>query len=144
MESEREGKIMDNAGYIIPVVLVIVVALLIRSARIRRKKLEAMSTEERDAFITRERNESNARARAAQARRDGTTYGPLNNVMVCPHCNTRGNIRTKGITSKKGVSGGKATAALLTGGVSLLAVGLSRKEKSTQAFCSNCRNTWAF
>jgi len=71
-------------------------------------------------------------------------YGPINPLMVCPHCNSVGKIRTKPTTQKKGISGGKATAALLTGGISMLATGLSRKENSTQAHCTNCNNTWFF
>lgn len=71
-------------------------------------------------------------------------HGNLNPAMVCPHCHVQGKIRTKSITQKKGVSGGKATAAVLTGGVSLLATGLSRKENATEAHCSNCNNTWVF
>lgn len=31
-----------------------------------------------------------------------------------------------------------------TGGLSLLAVGLSRKENHTQARCMNCGSTWVF
>lgn len=64
--------------------------------------------------------------------------------MVCPHCQTRGTVRTKPVTQKKGVSGGKATAAVLTGGVSLLATGLSRKEQNTEAHCSRCGAKWYF
>lgn len=65
-------------------------------------------------------------------------------AMVCPHCQSRGTVRTKNVTQKKGVSGGKATAAVLTGGVSLLATGLSRKEQNTEAHCSRCGATWHF
>ena len=65
-------------------------------------------------------------------------------AMICPHCHAQGHIRTKHIKQKKGISGGKATAAVLTGGLSLLAVGLSRKEKATQAHCGNCGNSWVF
>ena len=71
-------------------------------------------------------------------------YGSINHAMVCPHCQERGNIRTKSTEQKKGLSGGKTTAAVLTGGISLLATGLSRKEKLTQAHCANCNNTWYF
>ncbi|HYA40277.1 MAG TPA: hypothetical protein VEF34_03175 [Syntrophobacteraceae bacterium] len=39
---------------------------------------------------------------------------------------------------KKGISGGKATAAILTGGFSLLVTGLSRKEQLTEAKCRKC------
>jgi len=43
---------------------------------------------------------------------------------------------------KRGISGGKATGAVLTAGFSILATGLSRKEAATQATCNNCRVTW--
>ena len=62
--------------------------------------------------------------------------------MVCPHCQVRGHVQTKQVTVKQGISGGKATAAVLTGGYSLVATGLSRKGAATQATCSNCRVTW--
>lgn len=69
---------------------------------------------------------------------------PPNPHMICPHCNTKGNITTKQEQQKVGVSGGKATAAVLTGGVSLLATGLSRKTDVTRATCATCGNTWTF
>jgi len=64
--------------------------------------------------------------------------------IVCPHCQTTGHVRTKQTTVKKGISGGKATAAILTGGVSILATGLSQCDSMTQATCSNCGSTWMF
>jgi hypothetical protein len=67
-----------------------------------------------------------------------------NAAIICPHCQSRGTVRTKQVKRKKGVSGGKATAAVLTGGLSVLATGLSRKETVTEAHCTNCRNTWQF
>lgn len=70
--------------------------------------------------------------------------GELNSMMVCPHCQTRGAVYTKAIAKKAGVSGAKATGALLTGGVSLLAVGLSRTEQQTEAYCRACQCTWHF
>lgn len=85
-----------------------------------------------------------AEANKSPEKRAEGLYGPINPHMVCPHCNATGSIRTKKTTQKKGVSGGKATAALLTGGVSLLATGLSRKENNTQAHCTKCQNTWFF
>ncbi len=71
-------------------------------------------------------------------------YGNVNKAMTCPHCETKGKVRTMKVKQKKGVSGGKATAAVLTGGLSILATGLSRKEEVTQAHCDNCDNTWVF
>jgi DNA-directed RNA polymerase subunit RPC12/RpoP len=64
--------------------------------------------------------------------------------IVCPHCQSRGNVATRQVKLKRGVSGGKATTALLTGGLSLLAVGLSKKERATEAKCSNCGSLWHF
>lgn len=85
-----------------------------------------------------------AYAEMTPEQKDNVNFGRLNPDMKCPHCDTTGNIRTKGITQKKGISGGKAAAGLMTGGVSLLAVGLSRTEKSTEARCGKCKNVWHF
>jgi len=82
-----------------------------------------------------------ARRREAEQMVDS---GALNSHMVCPHCQTKGSVRTKSIQAKKGISGGKATAALLTAGISVLGTGLSRKESMTQATCTTCNMTWAF
>jgi len=51
-------------------------------------------------------------------------------------------VTTKPVKVKRGVSGGKATAAVLTGGISLLGTGLSRKVKATELHCGNCSMTW--
>ena len=71
-------------------------------------------------------------------------WGPLNSQLVCPHCQVRGTVRTKMVREKKGVSGAKATGAVLTAGLSVLATGLSRHETATQAHCDNCTSTWVF
>lgn len=75
---------------------------------------------------------------------DRSAYGQTNPKLLCPHCNTVGQVRTKFATHKKGISGAKATGALLTGGLSILATGLSRKEGATEAHCINCNSTWHF
>jgi len=66
------------------------------------------------------------------------------NALICPHCQIQGYVTTSPIKVKAGVSGGKATAAVLTGGLSLFAVGLSRKQAVTSAYCSHCVSTWTF
>lgn len=71
-------------------------------------------------------------------------HGPINPHVVCGQCNTTGMCRVKLIDKKVGVSGGKATAAILTGGVSLLATGLARKEKVSQVTCGHCNSSWQF
>jgi hypothetical protein len=64
--------------------------------------------------------------------------------MVCPHCQTWGLVLTKEVLVKQGISGGKATGAVLTAGFSILATGLSRKQKMTEAHCNSCGATWHF
>lgn len=64
--------------------------------------------------------------------------------IICPHCQTKGNVKTKRVKKKGAISGGKVMGGLLTGGWSLLATGLSRKEKVTEAYCSNCKSRWYF
>ena len=67
-----------------------------------------------------------------------------NPQMICPHCQTKGNVYTEQVKMKQGISGGKATGAVLTGGLSLLATGLSRKQKVTKAKCGTCQSEWVF
>jgi transcription elongation factor Elf1 len=64
--------------------------------------------------------------------------------MICPHCQVRGSVSTWKESRKAGVSGSKAAAAVITGGVSVLATGLSRKEEITKAKCGNCGAEWSF
>lgn len=71
-------------------------------------------------------------------------WGRKNAAMICQQCQARGTVRVKSVKRKKGISGGKATAALMTGGLSMLATGLSRKEEWTRAHCENCGNEWDF
>lgn len=61
--------------------------------------------------------------------------------IVCPRCQMAGHVTVSATSKKRGVSGGKATGALLTGGASLLLVGLSRKEYVQLLACSNCGMT---
>ena len=84
-----------------------------------------------------------ARGRSHMGIFDGF-HGSLNKHMICPHCQNKGAVRTKRVQRKRGISGGKATGALLTGGLSLLATGLSRKQTVTEAWCGTCKSTWEF
>jgi hypothetical protein len=71
-------------------------------------------------------------------------HGEINAKLKCPHCDETGQVRTKPAKVKAGISGGKAAGALLTGGVSMLATGLSRKVSVTQCRCDNCSSVWTF
>jgi hypothetical protein len=73
-----------------------------------------------------------------------TMHAAGDSQIVCPQCGTTGYVTTRKLKAKKGLSGGKATGAVLTAGVSILATGLSRKEMVTRAACANCRSQWTF
>lgn len=62
--------------------------------------------------------------------------------LVCPHCQKRGYVVSRRVQVKRGISGAKATGAVLTAGISLLGTGLARKEWTTRMRCSNCGTTW--
>lgn len=66
----------------------------------------------------------------------------LDTRLVCPHCGQTGTVRARDVKVKRGISGGKATGAVLTAGVSLIATGLSRKVKASERTCRNCGTTW--
>lgn len=69
-----------------------------------------------------------------------------NGALLCPHCGARGKVQTRPSKRKAGLSGGKVVAGFLTMGVSLITpgVGLSRKEKITEARCAGCGSEWIF
>ena len=64
--------------------------------------------------------------------------------IICPHCQTKGSVTTVQVKKKVGISGGKATAGILTCGLSILGTGLSRKDNVTEANCLNCGSRWTF
>ncbi len=68
-------------------------------------------------------------------------FGPADPNATCPHCGAPG-VRTKEIPQKQGVSNGKALAAVLTAGLSFLAIGIFREISVTQSHCTSCTTTW--
>lgn len=69
---------------------------------------------------------------------------PVSPNVICPHCMHTNCVQMKREKNKNGISGGKATGAILTGGVSLLATGLSRKQWVTKCKCTHCKSQWMF
>ncbi len=118
-----------------------------------RKALIVLEESQRQARLTPEERaaeqaaleaKESAQIKATADIADLLAYGEVNAAMLCPHCGERGLIRTKKVLAKKGISGGKATAAVLTGGISVIGTGLSRNEVETKAHCDFCKNDWAF
>jgi len=69
-------------------------------------------------------------------------HGPINRMLLCPHCGVKGKIHVKSTTQKRGIDGGKATAAVFTCGLSMLLTGLSRMEKANKLYCESCEMSW--
>ena len=63
-------------------------------------------------------------------------------MIRCPHCGSVGGVTTHKGKRKAGISGGKATAAVLTMGLSLGATGLSKKVRATALNCGHCGMEW--
>jgi hypothetical protein len=75
----------------------------------------------------------------------GTRTASTGNAhMICPHCQTKGSVSTERVRMKQGISGAKATGAVLTSGVSVLFPGLSRRQWVTEARCRTCKCEWMF
>ncbi len=68
----------------------------------------------------------------------------MDKKILCPHCQEKGHVTTQKIKKKKGISGAKATGAVLTAGLSTLATGLAKKEDVTEAKCTNCGQVWHY
>lgn len=62
--------------------------------------------------------------------------------ILCQHCGERGHVTVRVVSRGKGISGGKATAGLMTGGLSLPFAGLSKNQTVRNLTCGNCSMTW--
>lgn len=112
-----------------------------RDARLARRAEHAAKLAERTAKLAARRADNRAfieqvaEKRAAQREAERP-------ILACPHCLTMGAVTAKRVTAKQGISGGKATGAVLTGGASLLLTGLSRKQRVTRMHCAHCGLSW--
>jgi hypothetical protein len=76
---------------------------------------------------------------ADEAKQLRMAHGPINKQIECQLCHHVGLVHVHKGAEKQGISGGKATGAILTGGMSLLATGLSRTGEVVICWCGNCK-----
>ncbi|MDP1666758.1 MAG: hypothetical protein Q8L79_16745 [Methylobacter sp.] len=130
--------------------IIMISGLILRDKRRweqEQEKIASMTPEEKQMYEEQKMHkeqERQLRLAEENQRKLEIEYGAINTAIICPHCQTKGKVHAKYVKLKKGLSGAKATGAILTGGLSILAVGLSRKEDNTQAHCDNCNSTWIF
>ena len=112
----------DQVAYLIIAGICAAFFLIVAFAKISRDRaeLERVPPEEREAFLESRRKKEEDVAEERRSRQVDALYGPVRPAMICPHCQQKGGVRAKEVKRKKGVSGGKAAAAILTAGVSVL------------------------
>ena len=133
------GESAINFGGVLLIIVVLIVWAVI-AVKKENQKIALMSPDDRQVYLKQKAIEQVEQAE----NRASFHHGPKNVHILCPHCQARGQVRTKQVKQKVGISGAKATGALLTGGLSILATGLSRKQQVTVATCGSCSSTWQF
>jgi len=102
---------------IIPVAVVGIVILIVVGAvvagLVSRRRMLRLPPAEREAAL-----------REAQRKYDERRFGQINGHLICPHCSATGHVRTKPMTKKAGISGGKYQ-------LSILAIGAKSNGKCT-------------
>ena len=68
----------------------------------------------------------------------------VNSEIICQHCQQKGSVSISKIKAKTGMSTFKILMAFVTVGISILFVGLARKESKNKATCLNCKTSWVF
>jgi len=68
----------------------------------------------------------------------------VNEEMICQHCQQKGSVSVSRIKAKTGMSTFKILLAFITAGISILFMGLARKESRNKATCLNCKTNWVF
>jgi hypothetical protein len=69
-------------------------------------------------------------------------WGPLDESLQCPKCGEAGGVHTRTVHRKAGLSNGKVMAAMLTGGLALLMVGMHKHIEGRESHCMRCEATW--
>jgi hypothetical protein len=136
---------IDNYPWLLVFIFTVgVISLIIWISKVNAKaesdKVARMTPDQINNYYGAQRAERHAHEENATTKQ----YGYINAQIVCPHCQQSGAVRTTQVSLKQGISGAKATGAILTGGASLLVTGLSQKVGATQAHCDTCHSNWTY
>lgn len=103
--------------------LCFLLARYILREEIRAHKLRKMTPDERVLFLSEEKKKKRA-----------DFYGDVNPALVCPHCQTKGFVRSVRVEKTKTVTqlGHVLPSAMISDG------------RVTMATCDNCSSKWAF
>ncbi len=96
-----------------------------------KKKLGAMTSVERDSYVAVTSSIRERQSKIMANYHQSTQFGDVNPNLVCPHCQTKGKVRSKAseeITSTKVVP--------------VVGNTIKARKKVTQMHCDNCGTTW--
>lgn len=110
----------------------------------RLNQVKAAAEEEREAAIraTKWTTLDYQKAKILPRTLDPEGHWVLNTKIVCPYCRVAGNVYSAKVQANKGISGEKAIAAWVTGGISLATIGISNIEVVNGFLCKNCNTDW--
>lgn len=97
----------------------------------KKKKLDSLSDEDRKAYLQIEQNISERRNKIMAEYRHTSQFGDSNPNLVCPHCQTKGQVRSKA-----------AEEVTSTKVVPVVGNTIKARKKVTQMHCDNCGTTW--
>lgn len=97
----------------------------------KKQKLNSMTAEDKDAYLRIEKDISDRRSKMMAEFRHESQFGDKNPNLVCPHCQTKGEVRSK-------------TAEEVTSTKVIPVVGntIRARKKVTQMHCDKCSTTW--
>lgn len=96
-----------------------------------KNRLSKMSKSERDLYTARKNSIRAAQNEIIAKHRAIDMYGLPNVNLVCPHCQTKGSVRSK-----------SAEEVTSTRVVPIIGNNIKARKKVTQMHCDNCDTTW--
>jgi hypothetical protein len=97
----------------------------------KKQKLESLSAEDKKAYLQIEQNINERRNKIMAEFRHTSQFGDSNPNLVCPHCQTKGQVRSKA-----------AEEVTSTKVVPVVGNTIKARKKVTQMHCDNCGTTW--
>ena len=95
------------------------------------RRITNLSPEERDGYNTLKSNIDRSREERIAVYRQETRYGSKNSNLICPHCQTKGEVRSK-----------LAEEVSTTKVIPIIGNNIKTKKQVNQMHCDNCQTTW--
>lgn len=97
-----------------------------------KRSLEMMSESQRASYLKVKASERETFNRIRESAMARDRYGLVNENLICPHCQTKGQVRTKSVEE-----------ITKTKVVPIIGNNIKSRRGVTQAHCDNCKITWS-